>query len=128
MTRSESKHFQEVLQAKQAELSEFARGLDDIRIEQAPDAIDEVQNATMRDLAIRNLDRDSRQLRLVRDALRRIEEGSFGLCLRCDEPISPKRLNAVPWAAYCLRCQEEVDRAAGAGHSGIAGGDYAEAA
>jgi len=128
MTRSESRHFQGVLQAKQAELSAFARGLDDIRIEQAPDAIDEVQNATMRDLAIRNLDRDSRQLRLVRDALRRIEDGSFGLCLRCDELISPKRLNAVPWAAYCLRCQEHVDRAAAAEHSGDSGGDFAEAA
>jgi len=128
MTKTESRRYQEMLEAKQGELSKFLRGLDDIRIEQAPDAIDEVQNATLRELAIRNLDRDSRQLRYVRDALHRIEEGSFGVCMRCDEPISSKRLNAVPWDAYCLRCQEEIDRAAAADQPGRAGDEFAEAA
>ena len=42
--------------------------------------------------------------------LRRIDEGSFGVCLHCEEDISPKRLAAVPWTAFCIRCQEVADR------------------
>jgi DnaK suppressor protein len=37
-------------------------------------------------------------------------DGSYGTCLHCEEEISPKRLDAVPWAAYCIRCQEIADR------------------
>ena len=46
----------------------------------------------------------------VAAALQRIEDGDFGMCLECEEPISPKRLAAVPWASYCLKCQEQYDR------------------
>jgi DnaK suppressor protein len=49
-------------------------------------------------------------LRNVRAALDRIEEGSFGVCLHCDEDISPKRLAAVPSTALCILCQEIADR------------------
>jgi len=47
-------------------------------------------------------------LRQVQDALRRIEAGSYGICHECEEPISPKRLAAVPWAKYCVSCQERI--------------------
>ena len=69
-----------------------------------------VQHAAERELAIRNLDRESNLLRNVRSALRRIEDGSFGICLHCEEEISPKRLAAVPWAPYCIQCQEQADK------------------
>jgi DnaK suppressor protein len=49
-------------------------------------------------------------LRNVRQALRRIEDGSFGICLHCEEEISPKRIAAVPWTPYCIQCQEQADR------------------
>jgi DnaK suppressor protein len=110
MTKKETAHFKEILLARQAELSALLRIRDDIRIEQAPDALDAVQNATMRELAIRNLDRDYAQLRLIRAALHRLQDGTFGICQNCDEEISPKRLKAVPWAAYCISCQELADR------------------
>src|SRR5215467_2166837 len=51
---------------------------------------------------------DIKLLREIADALMRIEHGSYGVCLECDEPISVKRLDAVPWARYCVKCQEEV--------------------
>jgi DnaK suppressor protein len=86
------------------------RRRDEIAIEKSADAIDEVQRAAERELAIRNLDRESNLLREVRAALRRIDEGSFGICAHCDDPISPKRLAAVPWASLCIRCQEAKDR------------------
>src|SRR5215472_9393757 len=47
-------------------------------------------------------------LREVEDALRRIERGTYGICHECEEPISAKRLDAVPWAKYCVTCQEQV--------------------
>jgi len=49
-------------------------------------------------------------LQQVEDALARIEEGEFGTCEECGEPIQKKRLDAVPWARFCLACQEAMDR------------------
>ena len=49
---------------------------------------------------------DYGQLRLVNEALDRIDSGEYGICMSCEEPIPPKRLNAIPWARYCVRCQE----------------------
>ncbi|MGH9663997.1 MAG: TraR/DksA family transcriptional regulator, partial [Bryobacteraceae bacterium] len=100
MTKTELNKFKAILEAKQAELSQALRDRDGIAIEKSPDALDEVQHATERELAIRNLDRESNLLRNVRGALRRIKEGTFGVCLHCEEDISPKRLAAVPWTPY----------------------------
>ncbi len=44
------------------------------------------------------------------DARSRIAKGTYGVCLHCEEDISPKRVNAVPWASFCIKCQEQVDR------------------
>src|SRR5579862_4837498 len=110
MTKTELEKFKAILEAKQAELSNAVRNRDDIAIEKTPDAIDEVQLAGERELAIRNLDRESNLLRQVRAALGRINDGSYGICLHCEEEIKPKRLDAVPWAAFCIRCQEAADR------------------
>src|SRR5215470_941444 len=48
------------------------------------------------------------QLRQVKEALDRLQTGDFGICMACDQPIAPKRLQALPWAKYCVRCQEQV--------------------
>lgn|SRR5450759_4996964 len=111
MTKSEVNKYKEILESRQAELVGVLRNRDGITIEKSPDALDEVQNAAERELAIRNLDRESNLLRNVRAALRRIKDGSFGVCVHCDEDISPKRVAAVPWTPYCIQCQEAADRA-----------------
>ena len=72
--------------------------------------MDEIQYASERDLAICNVDRDSSLLREVKAALQRIRAGSFGICIECEWAISPKRLDAVPWASRCIHCQDAVDR------------------
>jgi DnaK suppressor protein len=110
MTKVDLEKFRKTLETKQSELTGSLRNRDEIVIEKAPDALDEVQLAGERELAIRNLDRDSNMLRQIRRALARVEDGSYGICLHCDEEISPKRIAAVPWAAYCIKCQEQVDR------------------
>ncbi len=110
MTKTEIKKFKKILEAKEAELIQVLRNRDAITIEKSADALDEVQHAAERELAIRNLDREFNLLRLVRLALRRIDEGTYGICMHCEEDINPKRLAAVPWAPYCIRCQEAADR------------------
>jgi DnaK suppressor protein len=110
MTKNELEKYKTVLETKLAELSEALRNRDDIAIEKTPDALDEVQLAGERELAIRNLDRESNLLRQVRAALARIADGSYGTCNHCEEEISLKRLNAVPQTAYCIKCQEAADR------------------
>ncbi len=110
MTKTELNKFKKILENKQDELERVVRNRDAITIEKSADALDEVQHAAERELAIRNLDRESNLLRNVRSALRRIDDGSFGTCLHCEEEISPKRLAAVPWAPYCIQCQEQADR------------------
>jgi DnaK suppressor protein len=102
--------FKKILDRQEAELARSLRRRDDIVIEKSPDEIDEVQHAATRELAIQTLDREHNLLREVKAALLRIHDGSFGACLQCEEPISPKRLAAVPWAPLCIGCQEAADR------------------
>ena len=110
MNQTELTKYKAMLETKQAELSAGLRNREDIAIEKTPDAIDEVQLAGERELAIRNLDRESSLLRNVRGALARMADGSYGICMHCEEEIKPKRLDAVPWTKFCIRCQEAADR------------------
>lgn len=61
-----------------------------------------------RDLALR--DRAEQQLELVDAALARLDDSTFGTCLRCAKPIAPARLEALPWAAHCIACQSDIDK------------------
>ena len=102
--------FQETLERKGADLAQGLRKRDDIAIEKSADQMDEIQYASERYLAIRNVDRESRLLGQVKAAIRRIHDGSFGTCIDCESAISPKRLAAVPWAPRCIQCEDAADR------------------
>jgi DnaK suppressor protein len=110
MAPTEIREFQTILEGKANELSEALRKRDDIAIEKSADQMDEIQYASQRDMAMRNVDRGSALHRQVRAALLRIREGSFGVCIDCEAGISPKRLAALPWATRCIRCQETADQ------------------
>jgi DnaK suppressor protein len=53
---------------------------------------------------------DFQRLKSIQEALKRIERGEFGECIRCGEDINEKRLAAVPWATMCISCQEQAER------------------
>jgi DnaK suppressor protein len=110
MTTNEMNRFETILTARIGELEKLARHRDGIAIERSPDQLDEIQAATERALAVCNLDRDFVQLRHARAALLRVREGSYGTCQQCEGDIHPKRLAALPWALYCISCQEARDR------------------
>ena len=52
------------------------------------------------------------KLQLIEDALDGIENGYYGFCEECEEPINEKRLQLMPFALYCVRCQSELERQA----------------
>jgi DnaK suppressor protein len=110
MSSAERKRYEAILELKEAELAGRLGNRDGIAIEKTADALDEVQSAGERELAIRNLHHQSNLVRKVRDALTRIANGTYGDCLHCEAEIHAKRLSAVPWTAYCIRCQEAADR------------------
>ena len=53
---------------------------------------------------------EQRTLYEIDEALKRIEEGTYGDCLLCGKKISPQRLKAVPYASFCISCQEEEEK------------------
>jgi DnaK suppressor protein len=109
MSKRERNQYKAILESKQEELAGRLGNRDGIGIEKAADPLDEVQSAGERELAIRNLHRQSNLLREVRGALTRMARGTFGACLHCEAEINAKRLAAVSWTAYCIQCQEAAD-------------------
>jgi len=68
---------------------------------------------------------DFEKLQDLNGALRRLEEGEYGVCAECGEEIAPKRLKAIPWAKYCIHCQDLMTN--GAAAMAPAGQDESEA-
>jgi DnaK suppressor protein len=101
--------FKKLLLAVRTEITGKSRQREDIWVVPSNEQVETVQLAGEREFAARTLERESKMLMQVGAALQRIDAGEFGICLECEEPISAKRLAAVPWAAYCLRCQEARD-------------------
>jgi DnaK suppressor protein len=82
-------------------------------------SVDDSETPDPVDLAVRNYSKnvmlavsenESRQLALIDEALLRVEDDEYGLCQNCEQEINPKRLAAIPWARYCLNCQELVEQ------------------
>lgn len=71
---------------------------------QTPDALDQVQLAQDREIAIRTADKNSKKRRLIAAAIKRLQEESYGICLDCENSIATKRLEALPWAECCIQC------------------------
>lgn len=81
------------LKSKMRESAATTSLRDSIRIRQVADLVDMTREAAEREMA-----------------MERIDHGSYGVCLECEEPISPRRLKAIPWAELCIICQEWADR------------------
>ena len=110
MTNAQTRRFRDALKANEAALENTICRRDGINIQRSADPFDEAQFALQRELNVRSLESTSSMLFAVRDALRRMDEGDYGQCQGCDGEISDKRLAAVPWARYCIRCQEQIDQ------------------
>ncbi|MFL6230588.1 MAG: TraR/DksA family transcriptional regulator [Pyrinomonadaceae bacterium] len=92
-------------QVNEAELSSRERDA-----EATQDPADMAANAYTKELLISMSANDRRLLDLIDEALGRTEAGDYGECINCGEPVSEKRLEAVPWTRYCLKCQDLQER------------------
>lgn len=76
----------------------------------ADDSIDRANNSFNRELMFSLSDTERQTLILVEEAFERLESGEYGKCVHCVRPIGLARLKAVPWARYCIDCQESEER------------------
>lgn len=74
------------------------------------DIADQASTAYAKEFLLSISDAERRLLRQVDAALEKIREGTYGICEKCGEGISEKRLEALPFARYCIACQEEEER------------------
>ncbi len=91
---------EEILKIKEQEVIEHDIG----------DEIDSSVEEQERKLTMLLQDREQEKLEKIEDAIRRIEENSYGDCEECGEPISKKRLMIVPFTRLCINCQQEEER------------------
>ncbi len=75
----------------------------------ADDFADRANNSFNRDLMFALSDNERQMLIHIEDAYQRLEEGSYGRCIHCSQQIGLPRLKALPWARYCIACQEREE-------------------
>jgi len=109
MTTLELKTLEAALQARAQELVRSLAQRNQITIERSADAFDATLLAAERESSARTLEQEFRLLRQVEAARNRMRDGTFGICLRCEEEIAPRRLQAIPWAVHCVVCQEKAE-------------------
>ena len=111
MSKSNLNEVKEQLLAERDLLIEKLKGKDlSVDDSETPDPVDLAVRNYSKNVMLAVSENESRQLALVDEALLRVGDGEYGLCQNCENEIQPKRLAAIPWARYCLSCQELVEK------------------
>lgn len=107
------KHRQQLLTRQEELLQDISRNrqvTDETVDEQAQDMVDRATSAYTREFAFSLSESDRKALLLIEQALLRLDQGTYGVCVHCQGVVQEKRLEAVPWARHCLECQEMQDK------------------
>jgi DnaK suppressor protein len=107
---TEIRNHRAALEHKLAELTAGFQDRSGLAVENSADILDTIRMATDRDVLVQSMNINAQVLSDVREALTRLGKGEYGVCEDCDESISPRRLQAIPWARVCVKCQEARDR------------------
>ena len=114
MDKKRLEYYRKKLLAKREELlrniartEEEGRAADD---DPTVDLADKAANSYTKEFLFGQTHHDRFTLQLIEDALKRIRENQFGLCVNCQEEVQQKRLEAVPWARHCITCQEKQEQ------------------
>jgi DnaK suppressor protein len=112
VVKSPRKLYRSLLLKKRSELLASAKGQPEALAMsvQSPDAVEFAVRTAEQDLTAVTANLRSRTLREIDSALARCAGGTYGVCEGCGEDISSNRLKAIPWARYCLSCQERRSR------------------
>jgi len=107
-------HFKEILTKKRQEILNggLLQSTEDLHIstDDLPDEADLAQSVINQQVTFNMRQREIIKLRSIEEALERVEDGSFGHCEDCDDPIATKRLENQPWATMCITHAEEQER------------------
>lgn len=111
MEKQELEQFKEKLLQKKSELINLVQksesyGREVESEEESKDYIDKASSSYAKEFLFRKSNSDRQLLQMVLEALKRIDNEEYGICMNCEEPVEQKRLEAVPWARLCLACQE----------------------
>ena len=114
MNAKESKRFKKMLEDSKLALLQSAKKTlmeeSNFDTDDLPDEIDLASSEYAQSMVFRLRDREKFLLKKIDKALQRIEEGTFGICERCEEPINAKRLEGRPVTTLCIRCKEEQEK------------------
>ena len=111
------------LTAARLDLEQRLRVRESLEVERYTDPLDEALQLQQREQAAVVASSDTRLLHAIKDALERLDDGTFGICVECGDEIAPKRLAAAPWAPRCRDCQEIAEQAEDAVRAGsVCGG------
>lgn len=111
MSELKLKDIKEKLLAEREVLIEKLKGNDlSVDDSETPDPVDLAVRNYSKNVMLAVSENESRQLALIDEALLRIEDEEYGPCQNCQKDINPKRLAAIPWARYCLSCQELLEQ------------------
>jgi len=108
LTKAQVKRFREQLLAKAEDVRASMRAGEALTGERLADPDDQAVKSHEEWIFLNRNSIDTMLLREIQESLLRIDAETYGLCLECEEPISQKRLQAIPWARHCVTCQEEL--------------------
>ncbi|HEX3100570.1 MAG TPA: TraR/DksA family transcriptional regulator [Pyrinomonadaceae bacterium] len=105
------KEIKEKLLAERELLIEKLKGNDlSVDDSETPDPVDLAVRNYSKNVMLAVSENESKQLALIDEAVLRIDDEEYGECQNCEKEINPKRLAAIPWARYCLDCQELLEK------------------
>lgn len=114
MDKKRVEYYRKKLLAKREELwKAIARSEEEGRAadeDPTVDLADKAANSYTKEFLFGQTNNDRYVLQLVQEALGRMKDNSYGLCVNCHEEVQQKRLEAVPWARHCITCQEKQEQ------------------
>lgn len=117
MNKKEKQEFRKTLADKKdrivRKLSEVINESKEVETNVAQDVVDKAESSYTKEFLLSLSDGEREQLLLIDEALRRLDKEGFGICQNCGKEIGKKRLANLPWAAYCIDCQQKFEEESG---------------
>ena len=121
LTKEQSKQFRQFLLTERMKLAEEIKSIAHDASKTPRDASGDLSGYTLhmadmaadtyeRELSMNIVSSEQELLYQIDDALKRLDDGSFGVCQHCNQPIAMSRLKAIPYASLCLECQRAKEQ------------------
>lgn len=115
MKQTELNNFKKLLLQRRAQILELEKSYENEAFSHSGDTTSRVLPAdmgndeTIRDIDIQLVENEIKEIQLIDESLQKIENGTYGVCMECGQNINLQRLEVLPYAHYCVRCEEEME-------------------